>query len=121
MNYRHAFHAGNFADVLKHVALALCLDRLNAKETPYRYIDTHAGVGAYDLTSDAALRSPESRDGVARGGYVLRDPSGGSPELIIIGTGSELQLAMAAAQALDGDGIPTRVVSLPCWERFDAS
>lgn len=66
MNYRHAFHAGNFADVLKHVALALCLDRLNAKETPYRYIDTHAGVGLYDLTGDAALRSPEWRDGVAR-------------------------------------------------------
>ncbi|MDP3736799.1 MAG: 23S rRNA (adenine(2030)-N(6))-methyltransferase RlmJ [Hyphomonadaceae bacterium] len=66
MNYRHAFHAGNFADVVKHVALALCLDRLNAKEAPYRYIDTHAGVGRYDLTSDEALRSPEWRDGVAR-------------------------------------------------------
>jgi 23S rRNA (adenine2030-N6)-methyltransferase len=66
VNYRHAFHAGNFADVLKHVALALCLDRLNAKDTPYRFIDTHAGIGMYDLTSDAALRSPEWRDGVAR-------------------------------------------------------
>ncbi len=66
MNYRHAFHAGNFADVLKHVALALCLDRLNAKQAPYRYIDTHAGVGSYDLTGDAAVRSPEWRDGVAR-------------------------------------------------------
>jgi len=50
VNYRHAFHAGNFADVVKHVALALCLDRLNAKETPYRYIDTHAGIGRYSLT-----------------------------------------------------------------------
>src|SRR6185436_20133568 len=66
VNYRHAFHAGNFADVLKHVALALCLDRLNAKDTPYRYIDTHAGVGVYDLTSEAAVRSPEWRDGVGR-------------------------------------------------------
>jgi 23S rRNA (adenine2030-N6)-methyltransferase len=66
VNYRHAFHAGNFADVLKHVALALCLDRLNVKEAPYRYIDTHAGVGLYDLTSEAAQRSPEWRDGVAR-------------------------------------------------------
>jgi transketolase len=62
----------------------------------------------------------KAREGVARGGYVLRDPSGGSPQLIIIATGSELQLAMAAAQALDGDGIATRVVSLPCWEQFDA-
>jgi 23S rRNA (adenine2030-N6)-methyltransferase len=66
VNYRHAFHAGNFADVLKHVVLALCLDRLNAKDTPYRYIDTHAGVGTYDLTSAAAMRSPEWRDGVGR-------------------------------------------------------
>lgn len=66
MNYRHAFHAGNFADVLKHVVLALCLDRLNAKDKPYRFIDTHAGVGRYDLGSDEALRSPEWRDGIAR-------------------------------------------------------
>lgn len=66
MNYRHAFHAGNFADVLKHVVLALCLDRLNQKETAYRYIDTHAGAATYDMTSEEALRSPEWRDGVAR-------------------------------------------------------
>jgi hypothetical protein len=46
LNYRHAFHAGNFADVVKHVALALCFDRLNTKPAPYRYIDTHAGIGA---------------------------------------------------------------------------
>lgn len=66
MNYRHAFHAGNFADVLKHVVLTLCLARLNAKPNPWRYIDTHAGVGGYDLTSDEARRSPEWRDGVLR-------------------------------------------------------
>jgi 23S rRNA (adenine2030-N6)-methyltransferase len=66
MNYRHAFHAGNFADVLKHSVLALCIDRLNAKEKPWRYIDTHAGVGLYDLSSEAAQRSPEWRDGVER-------------------------------------------------------
>jgi transketolase len=56
---------------------------------------------------------------VARGGYVLREASGGAAQLVLIGTGSELQLAFAAADALEGDGIPTRVVSLPCWERFD--
>jgi transketolase len=61
-----------------------------------------------------------ARDGVARGGYVLRDAAGAAPELILIATGSELQLAVAAAEALEGEGIPTRVVSLPCWERFDA-
>jgi transketolase len=60
-----------------------------------------------------------ARDGVRRGGYVLREASGGTPHLILIGTGSELQLAFAAAETLEGEGIPTRVVSLPCWERFD--
>ncbi|HEY8635716.1 MAG TPA: transketolase [Candidatus Limnocylindrales bacterium] len=60
-----------------------------------------------------------AREGVARGGYILREATGGTPQLIMIGTGSELQLAFAAAEALDGEGIPTRVVSLPCWERFD--
>ena len=54
-----------------------------------------------------------------RGGYVLREAPGGQPELILIGTGSELQLAFAAAEALEAEGIPTRVVSLPCWEAFD--
>jgi 23S rRNA (adenine2030-N6)-methyltransferase len=66
MNYRHAFHAGNFADVVKHLVLLLCLQRLNAKDKPWRYIDTHSGVGRYDLSSDAARRSPEWRDGIAR-------------------------------------------------------
>ncbi|MEP6638297.1 MAG: transketolase [Chloroflexota bacterium] len=60
-----------------------------------------------------------AREGVARGGYVLREASGGTPQLIMIGTGSELQLAFAAAEALEGEGIATRVVSLPCWERFE--
>ncbi len=66
MNYRHAFHAGNFADVLKHIVLTLCIDHLNKKPAPWRYIDTHAGVGVYDLDSKEAHRSPEWRDGVLR-------------------------------------------------------
>ena len=66
MNYRHAFHAGNFADVLKHAVLALCFEHLKAKPKPFRYIDTHAGIGLYDLTSDQARRSPEFEDGIAR-------------------------------------------------------
>ncbi len=63
-----------------------------------------------------------ARDGVARGGYVLREASGtgARPDLILIATGSELQLAAGAAEALEKDGIRTRVVSLPCWERFEA-
>jgi transketolase len=61
-----------------------------------------------------------ARDGVLRGGYILSEASGGTPQLILIGTGSELQLCATAAAALEAEGIPTRVVSLPCWERFDA-
>ena len=61
-----------------------------------------------------------AREGVRRGGYVLREASGGAPGLILIGTGSELALCHAAAETLEAEGIPTRVVSLPCWERFDA-
>ena len=66
MNYRHAFHAGNFADVLKHAVTALCLEHLKNKTKPFRVIDTHAGLGLYDLTGDAARRSPEFEDGIAR-------------------------------------------------------
>ncbi|TAL07582.1 MAG: transketolase [Chloroflexota bacterium] len=65
----------------------------------------------------------KARDGLRRGGYVLRPASneaaGGVPAIILIATGSELQLAMGAAAALEAEGTPARVVSLPCWERFD--
>jgi 23S rRNA (adenine2030-N6)-methyltransferase len=66
MNYRHAFHAGSFADVFKHAILARILDYVTRKETPVRFIDTHAGAGRYDLLSAEATRSPEWREGVAR-------------------------------------------------------
>lgn len=66
MNYRHAFHAGNFADVIKHIVLARILTYLHEKPTPFRVIDTHAGAGLYDLTGDEAARGGEWRTGVAR-------------------------------------------------------
>lgn len=66
MNYRHAFHAGNFADVLKHAVAALIIEHLKRKETPFRVIDTHAGTGIYDLASDEARRTGEWRDGIGR-------------------------------------------------------
>jgi 23S rRNA (adenine2030-N6)-methyltransferase len=66
MNYRHAFHAGNFADVMKHAALALLIERLKAKETPFRVIDTHAGIGLYDLKGDEAGRTGEWHGGIGR-------------------------------------------------------
>jgi transketolase len=59
-----------------------------------------------------------SAEGVARGGYVLAEASNGTPEVILMGTGSEVQIAMAAREALEADGVPTRVVSLPCVEWF---
>jgi 23S rRNA (adenine2030-N6)-methyltransferase len=69
MNYRHAFHAGNFADVLKHVVLARILVYLARKDGAYRVIDTHAGAGLYDLDADEAQRTGEWEAGV---GAVLR-------------------------------------------------
>jgi 23S rRNA (adenine2030-N6)-methyltransferase len=66
VNYRHGFHVGNFADVLKHVVVTAVLDALRRKDTPFRVIDTHAGRGWYDLASEQARRSPEWRDGVGR-------------------------------------------------------
>ncbi|MDZ7627137.1 MAG: 23S rRNA (adenine(2030)-N(6))-methyltransferase RlmJ [Parvularculaceae bacterium] len=71
MNYRHAFHAGNHCDVLKHAALCLVLERLKAKEKPFAVLDTHAGRGLYDLTGEAALKTAEHQGGIAR---VLADP-----------------------------------------------
>jgi 23S rRNA (adenine2030-N6)-methyltransferase len=66
MNYRHAFHAGNFADVLKHAVLCRVLAHLVAKDSPFRVIETHAGAGAYDLAGKAASRTQEWRQGIGR-------------------------------------------------------
>jgi 23S rRNA (adenine2030-N6)-methyltransferase len=66
MNYRHAFHAGNFGDVLKHAVLARVLVHLAEKPQPFRVIDTHAGAGLYDLTKGEAARTGEWRDGIGR-------------------------------------------------------
>ncbi|HEX7914683.1 23S rRNA (adenine(2030)-N(6))-methyltransferase RlmJ [Rudaea sp.] len=66
MNYRHAFHAGNFADVFKHAILIGLLDALKAKPTPFCYIDTHAGAGRYDLRDEEARKTGEFVDGVQR-------------------------------------------------------
>ncbi|MFC0677467.1 23S rRNA (adenine(2030)-N(6))-methyltransferase RlmJ [Lysobacter korlensis] len=66
MNYRHAFHAGNHADVLKHVALLAICDALTAKPTPLFALDTHAGRGLYALDSNSALRTAEAEGGISR-------------------------------------------------------
>jgi 23S rRNA (adenine2030-N6)-methyltransferase len=66
MNYRHAFHAGGFADVIKHIVLVRMLTYLQEKPAAFRVIDTHAGAGVYDLTSDEAQRGAEWLTGIAR-------------------------------------------------------
>ncbi len=72
MNYRHAFHAGNFADVLKHALLLEALDALLADAAPLEALDTHAGAGLYDLQDARALKSGEARGGVVR---LMADPA----------------------------------------------
>ena len=66
MNYRHAFHAGNHADVLKHVVLLALCDALTAKPSPCFALDTHAGRGLYKLDGEAASKTGEAQDGIAR-------------------------------------------------------
>jgi 23S rRNA (adenine2030-N6)-methyltransferase len=66
MNYRHAYHAGNFADVFKHVVLVSLLKALHKKEKGFAYIETHAGAGRYDLKAPEPQKTGEFRDGIGR-------------------------------------------------------
>ena len=65
LSYRHSFHAGNFADIIKHVVLVDILDYLIKKDSPFEYIDTHAGAGLYDLRSSNAQKLEEHESGIA--------------------------------------------------------
>ena len=66
MNYRHAFHAGNFADCMKHALLVWLVRALQRKDAPVAVLDTHAGIGRYDLGGEQARRTGEWRDGIGR-------------------------------------------------------
>lgn len=66
MNYRHLYHAGNFADVFKHLVLIKLLEKLRSKETNFCVLDTHAGIGMYDLLSETAEKTGEYRQGIVR-------------------------------------------------------
>ena len=66
MNYRHAYHAGNHADVLKHVALVRTLDYLRQKDKPFAVLDAHAGIGRYDLKGAEAFKTGEWKDGIGK-------------------------------------------------------
>jgi 23S rRNA (adenine2030-N6)-methyltransferase len=79
MNYQHAFHAGNFADVHKHVVLTRILEYLRAKPAAFRVIDTHAGAGRYDLLGPEAARAGEWRNGIARI-FPVRRPGAGATD-----------------------------------------
>jgi 23S rRNA (adenine2030-N6)-methyltransferase len=74
MNYRHAYHAGNFADCFKHALLIALVDALARKPTPFFVLDTHAGAGHYDLNAGAALRTQEADGGIRR--LLVRRPPG---------------------------------------------
>lgn len=80
MNYRHAFHAGGPADVIKHAVLARILVHLCEKPAAFRVIDTHAGAGLYDLRGPEANRSLESRDGIQR---LLATPLDDAPQALL--------------------------------------
>jgi 23S rRNA (adenine2030-N6)-methyltransferase len=82
MNYRHAFHAGNFADVIKHAVLVRILLYLNVKPAAYRVIDTHAGAGLYDLASDEARRGAEWQSGIGR--VFAAQAAGDLPDAVVV-------------------------------------
>lgn len=98
MNYRHGFHAGNFADVFKHALLARLLIYLTRKGTPFRVIDTHAGEGAYDLSAEEAERTGEWCGGVGR----LADLSEASAEVRAL-----LEPYLNCLGAIDEEGRPS--------------
>jgi 23S rRNA (adenine2030-N6)-methyltransferase len=83
MNYQHAFHAGNFADVHKHIVLTRIIVHLHAKPAAFRVIDTHAGAGRYDLEGPEAVRSGEWHDGIERV-FAARDDSGGAAQQALL-------------------------------------
>lgn len=66
LSYRHSYHAGNHADVLKHIVLSLCIESLKEKEKPFLYLDTHSGAGRYLLQSEHAEKTAEYLSGIAR-------------------------------------------------------
>ncbi|MCB1604848.1 MAG: 23S rRNA (adenine(2030)-N(6))-methyltransferase RlmJ, partial [Xanthomonadales bacterium] len=66
LSYRHSFHAGNFADLLKHIVLVEILQHLTQKDTAFEYIDTHSGVGLYDLQSSDSQKLHEYTEGIGK-------------------------------------------------------
>jgi 23S rRNA (adenine2030-N6)-methyltransferase len=103
MNYRHAFHAGNFADVVKHALLGRVVMHLRKKDASFRVVDTHAGAGLTDLTSDEARRGGEWPDGIGR---VRQHPF--QPKVAAL-----LEPYLAAIAAFNPDGVLSRYPGSP--------
>jgi 23S rRNA (adenine2030-N6)-methyltransferase len=99
MNYRHVYHAGNFADVLKHSVLALVIERLKRKDTAFRIIDTHAGIGLYALNHGPAERTGEWRDGIGR---LIGPDADPIPDKVIPALEPYLDAVRAENVAIDG-------------------
>lgn len=100
LSYRHGFHAGNHADVLKHLVLLAILERLTAKDAPLRYIDTHAGAGGYDLRSREAQKNREYEHGIGKL-WTARNPP------------ARVAALLALVRTYNGDG--------PALERYPGS
>lgn len=112
MNYRHAYHAGNHADVLKHIVLTRLIEQLKKKDKAFRILDLHAGIGVYDLNADAATRTGEWREGVGR----LYDEQGALLPLPEAAEALVEQWRNSIA-ALNGDGPLTRYPGSPEFAR----
>jgi 23S rRNA (adenine2030-N6)-methyltransferase len=95
MNYRHAFHAGNHGDVLKHIVMARALSLMIAKDKPLAVLDAHAGIGRYDLSGVQATKTGEWQSGIAK----LDDDFAPDVEAVL-----EPYRSILAAMNLDGDG-----------------
>jgi len=110
MNYRHAYHAGNFADVLKHTVLSLVLTYMARKDAAFRVIDTHAGIGMYDLASEAAEKTGEWKGGIGR---LLGQPESGVMPLPAAAA-ALLAPYLGAVRACNPDGKLRRYPGSPC-------
>ncbi len=111
MNYRHAFHAGNFADVMKHIAIATVIEHLKRKDKPFCVIDTHAGAGLYDLCAEEAVRGAEWADGIGRLSHASSAPNGFSPA--VREAMAPYLSAVSACDALAGE--PETTASPKCY------
>src|SRR5690606_4824480 len=107
MNYRHAYHAGNFADVMKHAVLARIVEYLKRKDKAFRVIDTHAGTGMYDLSSEEAQKTGEWRGGI---GTLLNAQLPGDAAAL-------LKPYLDAVRAANPDGAVTRYPGSPAIAR----